>query len=623
MPKGLTNSKIIILLCLFEIFCLNQLFSQVLNAELLNMHSDIVVKNNRLYKTHSCDILINNRQGEKYAEVSIPFSKMQKVSKIEACIKTKDGNVIRKLKQGEIKERSEFPDYSFYEDCYVKEFSLYHNEYPYIISYSYQQQEDEFLWIDNWSPTIDTDLPCSNAALTIEIPLSYRIAFKSHLIDSFRVDTTKTSIIYKWKCAYIKTLSHEIFSPYLFESIPYVKIIPLDFKYETEGSFKDWSTYGNWEYRLMSSLSELSGNEKVKINTLLQNVNSDKEKIKVLYHYLQDVTRYINISIERGGMKPYPASYVCTNKYGDCKALTNYFKAILDYVGIPAFVADVYAGTDIKIIDAGFPSQQFNHVILCVPQLKDTLWFDCTSKGPYNYLGSFTQNRYAFVIDQHNSRLVRTPLMQINDVLEARNIKVNSIIANNLTVSFHNTYKGRKFESLSSLSESTNVDTRADIIRNYYVDEGFELIDYTLIHSHRDSVFIELNYRARNDKLIMNYGNEELLKIIPFSLPAFKDIKTRLNDVEINMPVYYSDTIEYQIPAGFIFVETLKPVKVETVYGKYSVFCKTSNNSVFVYKKFILNSGYYSLKQYPDFYTFIKTVKALDSNSHLVFKKNE
>ena len=50
--------------------------------------------------------------------------------------------------------------------------------------------------------------------------------------------------------------------------------------------------------------------ETSKINSLIKGIDDEKQKIRVLYHYLQDETRYINISLETGGLKPRRASYV-------------------------------------------------------------------------------------------------------------------------------------------------------------------------------------------------------------------------------------------------------------------------------------------------------------------------
>ena len=603
--------------------CLNvfPLFAEFPDAVLVNQHTDLTVKNNKLYIARSYELKINNRLGEKYAEISIPYSKMNKVSKIEGYIKDKDGVIIKKLKSGDIIERSTMQDFSFYEDNFVKEFTLIHNVYPYTLCFSYQLQEDEFYCIDEWMPVINSDIPTINARLTLEVPVDYKISFSSHLIDSAKVDTIETRIRYSWMASNSKQYEPEIFSPEKSLNFPEVDIVPVKFKYDQEGSFATWKKYGNWEYRLMEGLNSLPEDEQRKISILTAGIKDDREKIRILYHYLQDATRYINISIKTGGMKPYPAGYVSANKYGDCKALSNYFRSVLSFIGIKSYYTDVLADQKIKQIDLTFPSQQFNHIIVCVPLSKDTLWLDCTSDGPFNYLGTFTQNRYAFLIDKDNSHFKLTPALATNDVLESRSIKIHIESENNIITDFLTVSKGESFELLSGLSSSVSDSKKSQYIRNNIIASGFDLIDYHLIPSHRDSTFITLNYTAKANNLFKKYGNELLLQLIPFSIPTFKDPKNRKNPVQLNFPVNKQDSIIYQIPVGYLVSGMPKDQTIQSVYGNYTIRFQQNTNSVVVFKSFILNAGNYSLSQYKDFYTFVKKVYDSENYTYIVTKK--
>jgi len=338
---------------------------------------------------------------------------------------------------------------------------------------------------------------------------------------------------------------------------------------------------------------------------------------------LQDATRYINISIEKGGMKPYPASYVAINKYGDCKALSNYFKSVLSYIGIPSFYTNIHAGDRIKKTDLNFPSMQFNHVILCVPLPNDTIWLDCTSDGPFNYLGTFTQNRQAFLIDSDNSHFAQTPFMTKEDVLDSRTIHVNSGTAGDLIANFHTVSRGESFESLSGLTRSASDSKTSQIIRKYLIESGFEMIDFKLIPSNRDSAFITLDYTAKADKLFKHYGNELLIPLIPFTIPAIKDPKNRKYPVQLDYPIYKKDTIEYQLPTGYQLSSLPKNQTINSKYGKYYIGFLKNKDNIEVVKSFVLNAGEYPLTEYNDFYRFVKQVYDIENSTYIVTKKQD
>jgi len=93
-----------------------------------------------------------------------------------------------------------------------------------------------------------------------------------------------------------------------------------------------------------------------------------EKKAKAIYEYVQNNTRYISVQIGLGGWKPISAKEVDDKKYGDCKGLTNYTKALLNLVDIESNYCVVYSGSEIQDISEDFTSMQGNHVILNIPQ---------------------------------------------------------------------------------------------------------------------------------------------------------------------------------------------------------------------------------------------------------------
>lgn len=609
----------ILLIIVFISFHLLSL-AQEYNAELILQRTDISITKGHLNKDVSYEIKINNRAGEKYAKIVIPYSKLIKVSNIKACIKDSNGRIVNKLEKNDVIEKSSISDFSFYEDDYVKEFTLKHNSYPYTIIYSYQVQQTEFLYIDYWTPIIDEKIPTLSANLKVTMPLQNRIAYKNQYVNNPSIDTIGNLISYQWNTSYVNLVNHELLSPPLSELIPNVAITPYEFNYIKAGTCKDWISYGNWHYELIQGITDLPDNEKSNVASLTADLTNDVEKIRTLYHYLQDNTRYINISIETGGLKPYPAVYVAQNKYGDCKALTNYFKALLDYVGIKSYYTMVFAGNPIKEINKEFPSQQFNHVILFVPCKEKDIWLDCTSNAAFNYLGTFTQNRDAFIVDFHNSRFVQTPALTPSDVLETRKIEIN-YKQQEANVKFKNIYKGDMYESILVLAKNFNASEKSKIVADKLVDEGFQLIDYQISTTERDSTQINLNYEVSTQNIYNHYGNDILLSNITFSIPHFEKPEIRTLPVQIDYPISMIDTLIYEIPFGYELNTNNLEHNISARFGIYRFNGFENEGKLVVIKSLLINSGYYSISDYGEFYNFYSQIIGIENKTNFSFKK--
>ncbi|MBS1528529.1 MAG: hypothetical protein JST19_22980 [Bacteroidetes bacterium] len=198
--------------------------------------------------------------------------------------------------------------------------------------------------------------------------------------------------------------------------LPYIKFAANQFNcFGNRGDISSWENFGNWIYGLNSDIT-LTPARVDAIKKMTDTIKSDKAKARFLYEYMQKSMRYVSIQLGIGGYKPFAASFVDDKKYGDCKALSNYMRALLNVVGIKAYCALIRAGENEQSADFGFPHNDFNHEILCIPFKNDTTWLECTSdKTPFGELGSFTENRTALLITEQGGKLVNTPKSKATD----------------------------------------------------------------------------------------------------------------------------------------------------------------------------------------------------------------
>lgn len=597
---------------LFVIFQSFTCFSQPSSTEIINRTSHFILNSNGMVQIDTVLMQINDRNAD--TEIIIPYSKGDKISVDNVWIEDQAGNIIRKLKKSEIKDRSYISSISLYEDDFVKYFNLNHDNFPYRIFYTSRINYAKSLNI------IDIDqvrkkTPIRSATLIVEVPLTVSIKYTYRNVESPEILTQDRFRKYIWKYGYTPPPSIEIYGLDRDLKAPSIHIVPLYFKYGTPGSFASWESFGNWVFRLNKNKDKLTAEECQRVDNLLRNADNKKRKVEILYRYLQDYTRYINVSIKLGGLQTYPASYVCDNKYGDCKALTNYLQSMLKYAGIKSYYTLIEAGTKIPELDIDFPSQAFNHVILTVPLEKDTVFLECTDKNiPFGYMGTFTQGRKALLIDENDSRLIQVPPLHRDDVLCSRTIQIKPDIQE---IDLSEIQRGYKYEFFNYAGKEWGKDKIDDIIRNHIFSGKAELIDYHLKPTDRQFAEISLTARFKAENLYKEYGKNVILPSFPIEIKNFETPSKRTIGVQLDYPEFYKDTVIYEIP-GKQISRIPEKVSVETDFGKYEISFTWKDNALVCYKTFLLYTGKYPFERYEEFFRFIQTMKNIEmKNIHI------
>ncbi len=598
-------------------FPTQNIFSQP-NAELTLREINCKIEKDILYYSEVNEIKINNRKGEEYSKVSIPFSGENKIRNLEVYLKDSQGTIIRKLKKSEIATKSSISSISLYEDDFVIEFILKHNVYPYSIFYSYNQHFGSFLSIVNEVPVLDLDIPTREVRVNVVHPEEYKINIYENKFQKLQTERHDGIIQHSWSSNYEGDLDEELFSAPIYSFLPKLKVLPENIYYDIPGNMKSWESFGSWIDELTHGLSDLPEREKNRIRELLKNENDDLKKMKILYEYTQDRTRYINVSIETGGLKPYPSSYVVENRYGDCKALSNYYKSMLDFIGIPSYYTLIYAGKKIKEVIKEFPSSQFNHAVICVPGINDTTWVDCTSEYPFQYIGTFIQNREAFAINGDSSFFIKTPALKLSQVLNERTaiIDISNLKEASLKISVQ--FRGKDFELIDYLLESYSENKEKRIVNNYILPDGCEAINFEFLKYSRDDSEINFEMDAVSKTIAKKYGYDILIKILPFSIPDFEKPDNRELPVQINYPIFESDSLVYELGSAEYNLSIPPDLDIKSDFGYYKrTFVKEGSNLV-IQKTYMINSGKIELAKYREFYEFVNKIREIERRSTLV-----
>jgi hypothetical protein len=405
------------------------------------------------------------------------------------------------------------------------------------------------------------------------------------------------------------------------DSIPSVLVIPLNFNYIKPGSFDSWKSMGEWELAIDKGLDDLTPGEMSNIDQITKGINDPRKIVSLLYHYMQDNTRYIFVNIDLGGFQPYPASYVCNNRFGDCKALSNYMKTMLAYKGIKSYKLDVLAGNIVEKIYTDFPSQQFNHVMLAVPFPNDTIWLECTSNyKPVNYLGNFTQNRPVLWIEPNNSRIVKTPALKMEEVTTNASYHF-STTDNDQKTKLEASFKlrGNLFESVMATIKNNNEKEKRDYFNRFLSFKNYQTEQYNIITTDRDSNFITFETNGLCNSPFQAVGEYTKIELPSMDIPNFEKVKDRELQVRIYRPLAQVDTICFSFDTSSCELTSDKQVLIESSYGKLRMDISVEGNQLKAIRKYEIPIQDIPLDQYKNFYGFIEQMNAKGGN--IYYKK--
>jgi hypothetical protein len=477
-----------------------------------------------------------------------------------------------------------------------------------------------------WQPCEAEKFAVENSRFTFSCPSNYEFRYKAFNYKGEPViQNDHDRKVYTWEVSKLPAITDEIFSPDLQKLTTYIAFGPTDFQMKDyKGNMKTWQDLGKFIYYLRQGRDDLSDDVKAKVHQLTDGVPDKREKIRLLYQFMQSNTRYISIQLGIGDWQPFDAKYVASKGFGDCKALSNYMYSLLKEAGIKSYYTLIRAGNDPEDVITDFPSPRFNHVILFAPVDKDTVWLECTSQTlPAGYLGTFTCDRYALAIDENGGTLVHTPKYTMNENLQVRNTKAQLDDDGTLDAKVITDYGGLQQDEMHAVINQLSKDKVKEFL-NEELDFGtydVNRFDYKQIKSWKPSIEEAL------DISVSNYGTVtgKRLFIIPNvmnrSRRKLKSDEERKYDIELPLEYEDIDSAEIEIPKGYEPESVPQAVNLDSKFGKYFSTVKLVNNKIFYYRVREQYSGTFPAKDYPDLVNYYDTIYKADRNKVVLVKK--
>ena len=571
---------------------------------------------------------ILNENGERYAAMVVGYDKLRKVLAFDGTLYDAQGNVLRKAKNKDIQDYSAVQEISLFDDNRVKVLDFTNQFYPYTVEFETEIKYNNTYMQPDWIPQSGEKLSVESSFYTFVAPADYAIRFKTFNYEGQpSSNNEKNKQVKTWKISNLAAVKKPFASPTWNELTPCVYFAPSDFEMEGyKGNGSTWQDLGKFPLALNEGRDKLPEDIIQKMATILKGVTDEKEKVKLLYNFLQQNTRYISIQLGIGGLQPFEASFVAKKGYGDCKALSNYMYSLLKSAGIKSYYTLVRGGRDVddKYVMEDFPSDQFNHIILCVPLTKDTMWLECTSQSePAGYMGEFTGNRKALLITEEGGKLVSTPHygMKENRAERAINGRIDSdgSLLMNVTTKYKAIEQDEKSALINQLSK--------DKVKKY-LQEDLELSTYEVNnfkYDQKKDILPEIDEQL--DIVVEHYATitGKRIFIMPNILSRggmkLSDEGERKVDFILDNEFHNQDDYEIELPDGYELESMPQDVSLITKFGIYNCSTKLAGNKIIYHRVREQFSGRFPTKDQKELEKFFEDIYKADRAKMVLVKK--
>ncbi len=562
-------------------------------------------------------ITILERRAEGLADLYVQYDDFRRVSNLSGTIYDAKGNKIRDLRSREFMDRSAASSFSLYEDNRLIYTDIYQSQLPFTVEFEYEVDYRRGFFFPDWFPQMVAGVSVQQTSFTLITPreMEYRYQVYNHDDLESEISMPARRMARKWELKELPAIKSESYMPPFHRIAIHLLAGSNDFQYDrVPGDMSNWENYGKWIAGLNEGRQSLPEKTRQKLHALTEGIEDQMEKTRIIYEYMQSRTRYVSIQLGIGGFQPFDAETVDETGYGDCKALVNYTKSMLDEVGVSSYYTLIHHGEARIPAKPEFSTKAFNHVILCVPVGQDTLWLECTNNRiPMGYIGSNNANRHVLLITPEGGKLTRTPAYGHEENHRLRKIEARLHPNEDVEFQKNTLYKGLR------LGDRLGVSFRGsgDQLRYYQENLGInnpEILDISFNLLQGQLPVLEEHIHAKTNHYVSRAGNRILLQ--PNILSRRESVppvtSKRIHPIYLNASALYTDTVIWEIPEAYEISFIPEDLEIDNEFGYYRAHYRVEENRLVFERQYYTRRGTHPQEKYDEFVEFFRTIRNAD-----------
>ena len=375
-------------------------------------------------------------------------------------------------------------------------------------------------------------------------------------------------------------------------------------------TYKSWDDVGKWYWGIAKDQLVPDDEVKALVERVTKGLTSNDDKVRAIYKYVVQRTRYVALEFGIYGYKPRRASQTFARGWGDCKDKAALIVSMLRVAGIPANMVLVRTG-----MRGAFPSDPasiapFDHAIAYVPSLD--LFLDGTAQFTGSReLPAFDRGSLALVVGENgSSRLVNLPEPPPEDTRRVRQLEA-TIAANGsaaldmrleTTGAFAPQWRDR-YHSPGTRRDRLAHDLASDLV-------GFELTPGPGAIETSDLEDIEqparVRVRGRAPQFAKREGDDLSVPVTPGErfVASLASLSQRKLDLKLRYNSTLDDTWTVRVPQGMLAKSVPTPASGTSPFGSYELTVERKDNAIVVHSKVVFRKTRITPTEYPAFLAF-------------------
>lgn len=381
-------------------------------------------------------------------------------------------------------------------------------------------------------------------------------------------------------------------------------------------TYESWEEMGRWYWGLIKDQLVPDDEVRLRAEALTKGLKDDRAKVRAIYDYVVQKTRYVALEFGIHGFKPYRCAQIFARGFGDCKDKATLIVTMLNALGIKATPVvvrtgnkgDLEAHTDLANQKPASLAP-FDHMIAYVPSMD--LYLDGTAE----YTGStelpgMDRGAMALQVNEGNARLVHLPDPPASDSVSVHKVdatltadgkaeldwraEVTGYEASEWRVRFHAdaTRKPRVQQMIASILPGSEVTA---------VETG-NLEDVEQKVSLRVRGKVPQFARAEGDGLMVPMGRREHL------VRDYAALASRKLDIRLYAQWTQVDDWTVRLPPGAKVKSAPQASKGSSPFGSYEVDVESSAGALHVKTMVTLAKTRILASEYPAFRAWCEQV---------------